>query len=254
MSEVRYISLSQIRSNPYQPRVNFDQESLDELAASIHQNGVIQPIVVRQSDPDYYEIIAGERRFKALQMLQWYAAPCIIMDANDQQMAQLALIENIQRDELTPVEEANAYKQILRMNHMTQQQLADKVGKSQAAVANKLRLLGLSPEVQQALNERKITERHGRAMLNLDSEQQNQVLDKIIEKNMTVLDTEKYIEKNFTVKKKRRDAVKCYGVSTRIAINTIRQAVKSLKNAGMPVEETESETDDTYTITINIKK
>ena len=91
-------------------------------------------------------------------------------------------------------------------------------------------------------------------MLNLDSEQQNQVLDKIIEKNMTVLDTEKYIEKNFTVKKKRRDAVKCYGVSTRIAINTIRQAVKSLKNAGMPVEETESETDDTYTITINIKK
>ena len=121
MSEVRYISLSQIHSNPYQPRQVFDQEKLDELARSIHLNGVIQPIVVRQKDENYYEIVAGERRYRALQQLQWYAAPCIIMNADEQQMARLALIENIQRDDLSPIEEGNAYRQLLRMSDMTQE-------------------------------------------------------------------------------------------------------------------------------------
>ena len=254
MSEVKYIPLTQILSNPYQPRTVFDQESLNELAASIHENGIIQPIVIRQKEDNLYEIIAGERRFKALQQLQWYAAPCIIMDADEQQMAQLALIENVQRDNLTPVEEANAYKEILRMTQMTQEELAAKVGKTQSSVANKIRLLNLNEEVQEALNQKVITERHGRAMLKLTPKQQSAVLKKIREKNLTVFDTEKLIEKNYTEKKKKSDAIKCFGVSTRVAINTIRQAVNSLKKVSMPVSMSESETEDTYTITINIKK
>ena len=253
MSEVRYISLSQIHSNPYQPRQVFEQGKLDELARSIHLNGVIQPIVVRQKDENYYEIVAGERRFRALQQLQWYAAPCIIMNADEQQMARLALIENIQRDDLSPIEEGNAYRQLLRMSDMTQEELAERVGKTQPSIANKMRLLNLSEPVQQAINNRQITERHGRAMLKLNEAQQTEVLAKITDKNLTVAATEKLIEKLLTEKKKSEPR-KCFGVSTRIAVNTIRQSVKTLQDAGVGVETSETEDDENYTITIRIKK
>lgn len=253
MSEVRYISLSQIHSNPYQPRQVFDQEKLNELAESIHLNGVIQPIVVRQKEENYYEIVAGERRFRALQQLNWYAAPCIIMSADQQQMARLALIENIQRDDLSPIEEGNAYRQLLRMSDMTQQQLAESVGKTQPSIANKMRLLNLSEPVQQAINSRKISERHGRAMLKLDDTQQEKVLSRIIDKDLTVAATEKMIEKLLTEKKKNEPR-KCFGVSTRIAVNTIRQAIRTLQDAAVNVESSESEDDENYTITIRIKK
>ena len=253
MSEVRYISLSQIHSNPYQPRQVFDQEKLNELAESIHLNGVIQPIVVRQKEENYYEIVAGERRFRALQQLNWYAAPCIIMSADQQQMARLALIENIQRDDLSPIEEGNAYRQLLRMSDMTQQQLAESVGKTQPSIANKMRLLNLSEPVQQAINSRKISERHGRAMLKLDDSQQEKVLSRIIDKDLTVAATEKMIEKLLTEKKKN-ELRKCFGVSTRIAVNTIRQAIRTLQDAAVNVESSESEDDENYTITIRIKK
>ena len=252
MSEVRYISLSQIHSNPYQPRQVFEQGKLDELARSIHLNGVIQPIVVRQKDENYYEIVAGERRFRALQQLQWYAAPCIIMNADEQQMARLALIEHIQRDDLSPIEEGNAYRQLLRMSDMTQEELAERVGKTQPSIANKMRLLNLSEPVQQAINNRQITERHGRAMLKLSEAQQTEVLATITDKNLTVAATEKLIEKLLKEKKKSEHR-KCFGVSTRIAVNTIRQSVKTLQDAGVGVETSETEDDENYTITIMIK-
>ena len=253
MSEVRYIPLSQIHSNPYQPRVSFDEQSLNELAMSIHLNGVIQPITVRQKNDFNYEIIAGERRYRALQQLQWYAAPCVIMDADEQRMARLALIENLQRDDLSAIEEANAYRQLLRMSDSTQEELAERLGKSQPFIANKIRLLNLCEEVQQAINSRQISERHGRAMLKLSNEQQIQVLEKIKEKDLTVKETEKLIERSFKEKPKKTDA-KCFGISTRIAVNTIKKAVNSLKEVNVPVEMQESENEDTYTITINIKK
>jgi len=253
MSEVVLINVDQIKSNPYQPRQYFDDEKLNELAASIAESGLIQPIVVRSID-GAYEIVAGERRFKACQMLGWWQVPAIVMSASEQEMAKLALIENIQRDDLSPIEEANAYKQILRMTSLTQEMLANQVGKTQSSIANKIRLLNLSEETQQELQNKTITERHGRAMLHLTPKQQAQVIKEIKAKNLTVADTEKYIEKKFTYKKDESDNIRCFGVSTRIAINTIRQAFNSLKKVSVPAKLTESETDDSYIMTITIKK
>ena len=175
------------------------------------------------------------------------------MNADEQQMARLALIENIQRDDLSPIEEGNAYRQLLRMSDMTQEELAERVGKTQPSIANKMRLLNLSEPVQQAINNRQITERHGRAMLKLSEAQQTEVLAKITDKNLTVAATEKLIEKLLTEKKKSEPR-KCFGVSTRIAVNTIRQSVKTLQDAGVGVETSETEDDENYTITIRIKK
>ena len=189
MSEVVLINVDQIKSNPYQPRQYFDDEKLNELAASIAESGLIQPIVVRSIDGGY-EIVAGERRFKACQMLGWWQIPAIVMSASEQEMAKLALIENIQRDDLSPIEEANAYKQILRMTSLTQEMLANQVGKTQSSIANKIRLLNLSEETQQELQNKTITERHGRAMLHLTPKQQAQVVKEIKAKNLTVADTE----------------------------------------------------------------
>ena len=253
MSEVVLINVDQIKSNPYQPRQYFDDEKLNELAASIAESGLIQPIVVRSID-GAYEIIAGERRYKACQMLGWWQIPAIVMSASEQEMAKLALIENIPRDDLSPIEEANAYKQILRMTSLTQEMLANQVGKTQSSIANKIRLLNLSEETQQELQNKTITERHGRAMLHLTPKQQAQVIKEIKAKNLTVADTEKYIEKKFNYKKDDSENIRCFGVSTRIAINTIRQAFNSLKKVSVPAKLTESETEDSYIMTITIKK
>ena len=253
MSEVVLINVDQIQANPYQPRSYFDEDKLNELAASIAENGLIQPIVVRSAD-DHYEIIAGERRYKACQKLGWWQIPCVVMSATEQEMAKLALIENVQRDDLSPIEEANAYKQILRMTSLTQEQLAGQVGKTQSSIANKIRLLNLSDETQQELQNKTISERHGRAMLHLTPKQQAQVVKEIKAKDLTVAETEKYIQKKFSYKKDDTDNIRCFGVSTRIAINTVRQAFNSLKKVNVPCQLTESETDDSYVMTITIKK
>ena len=139
------------------------------------------------------------------------------------------------------------------MSDSTQEELAERLGKSQPFIANKIRLLNLCEPVQQAINNRQISERHGRAMLKLTADQQVKVLEKIIEKELTVKETEKLIERSFKEKQKKTDA-KCFGISTRIAVNTIKKAVNSLKEVNVPVEMQESENEDTYTITINIKK
>lgn len=189
------LPLDDVLPNRFQPRIKFNEESIIELSESIKEHGVIQPIVVRPVG-DKYEIIAGERRYKASCMAGLTTIPALITDLNDKDSAEVALIENVQRKDLTPIEEAISYKKILDMGYLTQEKLADKLGKSQSAVANKLRLLNLDEEVQEALLEDKISERHARSLLKLtDAESQRKILTKIINERLTVRKTDEEISK-----------------------------------------------------------
>ena len=176
-------------------------EKIKELAESIKQNGLLQSITVRDIGDGFYELIAGERRLRAIKYLQYPITKAIVKELTDEQMATLALIENIQREELTPIEEAHAYQELLSINKLTQDELAKSLGKTQATVANKLRLLKLSDKVIDAINTKKITERHGRAMVKLDTPAQEKLLVQILSQNLNVSQTEEKIDTYLKIKK-----------------------------------------------------
>ncbi len=189
------LDLNDILPNRFQPRIKFNEESITELAESIKEHGVIQPIVVRPLG-DRYEIIAGERRYKASVLAGKETIQAIVTELNDKDSAEVALIENVQRQDLTPIEEAISYNKILDMGYLTQEELALKLGKTQSTIANKLRLLKLDDEVQEALLESKISERHARSLLKLtDKNKQKQMLAKIISERLTVRRTDEEINK-----------------------------------------------------------
>ena len=193
--EVVYLYLDDIIPNRFQPREVFDERALKELALSIKEHGVIQPIIVRRVNGKY-EIIAGERRYKASALAGMTKIPAIIRDLDDKESSKVALLENLQRKNLNPIEEARTYQKILELDQMTQDELAKTMGKSQSAVANKLRLLALPDEVQDSLLKEQISERHARALLNLpDAKQQKELLKKIITNKMTVRAVEEEIAK-----------------------------------------------------------
>ena len=203
-SQIVQVNIDDIIPNRFQPRLSFDDQGLKELAASIKEHGIIQPLVLRKLGSKY-EIIAGERRYKASQMAGLTTVPAVISNIDDNSSAEVALVENIQRRDLTPIEEARSYKNLLDKGYLTQEQLAKKMGISQSAIANKLRLLNLDDEVQQALLEGRISERHARALLSLDSKTaQKEWLNRIITDRMTVrqLDQElkQVLKKNTTNK------------------------------------------------------
>lgn len=184
--EVVELYLDDIIPNRFQPREVFNEEALRELSASIKEHGVIQPIIVRKIG-DKYEIIAGERRYKASTMAGMTKIPAIIRNLDDKEASKVALLENLQRKDLTAIEEARTYQKILELDSMTQEELGRTMGKSQAAIANKMRLLSLPDEIQEALLYDRISERHARSLLNLStSEEQINMLNKIIENRMTV--------------------------------------------------------------------
>ena len=187
------LKMSDILPNRFQPRIHFNEEKLNELADSIRKYGLIQPIVVRQIG-NKYEIIAGERRFKASALANRETIPAIVVVLSDRDSEEIALLENIQREDLTPIEEAVSYKRILDIGYITQEELARKIGKSQSAIANKIRLLNLDDIVQEALLNGKISERHARSLLRIhNNEQQVFMLDKIIKERLTVKMTDKAI-------------------------------------------------------------
>ena len=189
------LNLSDVLPNRFQPRIKFDENAINELALSIQKYGVIQPIVVRQIG-NKYEIIAGERRYKASKVAGKQTIPAIISELNDKDSVEIALIENVQREDLTPIEKAVSYKKILDMGYINQEELAKKVGKSQSAIANTLRLLNLSDDVQEALLENKISERHARSLLKIKNEkQQVEILNRIISERLTVRKTDEEIDK-----------------------------------------------------------
>lgn len=194
-NEVLQIPLADIIPNQFQPRLNFDEKELEELAQSIKEHGIIQPLVLRKMGQKY-EIIAGERRFRAATMLGLSTVPAILSNIDDQSSAEVALVENVQRKDLSAIEEARSYKNILDKGYLTQEQLAKKMGISQPAIANKLRLLNLDDSVQQALLDGKISERHARSLLALNNkEDQKEWLDKIINERLTVRQLDMEIKK-----------------------------------------------------------
>lgn len=194
-SEILQVNLDDIIPNRFQPRIAFDEQGLKELSDSIKEHGIIQPLVLRKLG-NKYEIIAGERRYKAATMAGLTTVPAIISNIDDNKSAEVALVENIQRRDLTPIEEAKSYKNLLDKGYLTQEQLATKMGLSQPAVANKLRLLNLDEEVQQALLQEKISERHARALLQLESlDDQRKFLNRIINERLTVRQLDQEIKK-----------------------------------------------------------
>lgn len=192
--KVVQVRLEDIIPNRFQPRLAFDEDGLKELSESIKQHGIIQPLVLRKLG-NKYEIIAGERRYKAATMAGLQTVPCIISDIDDNQSAEIALVENIQRRNLTPIEEAKSYKNLLDRGYLTQTELAEKMGVSQSSIANKLRLLNLADEVQEALLQEKISERHARSLLALPKDEQIEWLKKILSKRLTVRQLDLEIKK-----------------------------------------------------------
>ena len=193
--QLTVLNINDILPNRFQPRIRFDEEKLEELAESIGKYGVIQPIVVRPVS-NKYEIIAGERRYKASKLANKSTIPAIIVNLSDKDSEEIALLENIQRQQLSPIEEAVSYKRILDMGYITQEELAKKIGKAQSTIANKIRLLNLDDEVQNYLLNNKISERHARSLLRIpDKEKQVEMLHRIVEERLTVKQTDREIEK-----------------------------------------------------------
>lgn len=195
--QVQEIELDKIIPNRYQPRHTFSDESIEELAATLKEQGLLQPIILRKpaDGPEgEYEIIAGERRFRAAQSLNWAKIPAIVEDMDDEKAASLALVENLQRENLNPIDEAQAYVQLMKVNNLTQTELAAQMGKTQSYIANKIRLLKLTPKVQGFLIDKKISQRHGRALLALNEEDQDTAVSEIVKNGLTVKETEKMVK------------------------------------------------------------
>ena len=239
------IPIGDIRPSRYQPRLHFDETAMKELTDSIRTNGLIQPITVRQTE-DGYEIIAGERRWRACKEAGFETLPCYILSPDENQAAEMAMVENIQREDLTAVEEAKGYVQIMRQARITQDQLAERLGKSQSSIANKIRLLKLPQEVQDAVAERKLSERHARALLALPMEKQTAAYHYVEDRSLNVRQTEAYVEKIAGEKRaRRRTKTKGFARSIQIGINSVNQCVRMIKKMGIDVvsEQDEALTD-----------
>lgn len=255
--EVRTIPIKNIMPNPNQPRREFDKAALQDLAISIMEYGLMQPITVRQTGPFDYELIAGERRMTACKSLGMTYIPAIVMRANDTDSAILALVENIQRENLNYIEEAEAFCTLITEHGLTQEELADKLGKGQSTIANKIRILRLSPEIREILTENSLTERHARALLRLPEErQQMRVLKIIVERGLNVAKTEELVDK--LLKGPDRPVVDTKNMRVfkdlRIFTNTIKQAVDMMKRSGIDAKAKKREDDNYIEYTIVIPK
>lgn len=234
--EVVQLYLDDIIPNRFQPREVFDERALKELAVSIKEHGVIQPIIVRNVNGKY-EIIAGERRYKASALAGLTKIPAIIRDLDDKESSKVALLENLQRKNLNPIEEARTYQKILEIDQMTQEELAKTMGKSQSAVANKIRLLSLPDSVQDALLKEQISERHARSLLNIpDTEKQKEMLKKVIETKMSVRNLEEEIKQMYPKEPKATEAIPEENQSTVASINAFVNNSPLIPTAELPVD------------------
>ncbi|TKD67655.1 nucleoid occlusion protein [Pseudalkalibacillus hwajinpoensis] len=253
--EVKQLLVEEIIPNRFQPRTVFIDERIAELSQTIKTHGIIQPIVVRERDGKY-EIIAGERRWRAVKKLGWERIPAIIKEFNDSQTASIALIENLQREELTAVEEAMAYAQLIELHDLTQESLAQRLGKGQSTIANKLRLLKLPEPVQQALLQKQITERHARALIPLKNpENQVKLLAEVLERQWNVKQTEERVVRMLEgTAPKPKPRKKSVSKDMRLAVNTIRQSLDMVTETGLLIDTDEEDHDEYYQFTIRIPK
>ena len=238
INKVIEIDVSLIVPNPHQPRTEFDDSDIRSLAESIGQNGILQPLSVRKSC-EKYEIIAGERRLRAAKMCGLQAVPCIVHDISERNSAVLALVENIQRQDLSFFDEAAAIEKLISYYGMTQEDAASKLGKAQSTIANKLRLLRLTPEERELIVGFNLTERHARALLKLGScEERINILEKVIKNKLNVERTEKLVEDYIGQKKVRqsyRTRSKVFQ-NVKIFVNTINKAIETMQSAGIDAD------------------
>lgn len=257
--KIEVIPVDRVRPNPYQPRKVFSHAALLELANSILEHGLMQPITVRMIG-NSYELIAGERRLKASKLAGLETIPAVIVEVTTKDSAVLALIENLQRENLNFLEESQAYHTVIQDYGYTQQELANTLGKNQSTVANKLRILKLSPLIQKMLLENNLTERHARALLKLPDENTQLIaLEKIIKQDLNVKRTEQLIDqmlveltKESMIKHKSTQKVKSYIKDIRLVTNTITQAVDMIQKSGIDAKYTMKEQADCYEIRIKI--
>lgn len=270
--EIIRLSIDRIRPNPYQPRKSFSRVSLLELSDSIKEYGVLQPVNVRRLSNGTYELVAGERRLKASQMAGLREIPAIVTEINDNDSAIIALIENLQREDLTFMEEAEAYYNLIIEHGLTQDELARKVGKSQSTVANKIRLLKLPPLIKKILYDNDLSERHARALLKLPDEQlQLKVLKIVCDRGYNVQKTEDLINRTIEryikpskskpfnkspliQKKEQKGKVKMVVKDIKIFVNTIRQTIYMLKNSGIEAKAAQFDRGEYIEFIIRIPK
>ena len=255
-SRVRYIPINAVRPNPQQPRRSFDETALQELADSISADGILQPLTVRDRG-GVYELVAGERRLRAARIAGLREVPCLIAEVGEEDAALLALIENLQRRDLDYMEEAAAIARLIRRYGLSQQQAAEKLGKSQPTIANKLRLLRLSAPVIDCLRQYGLTERHARTLLRLtDPEQQLAAARHIGKRGLNVAQTEQYIDRltaeNRTEPPRRRPTYIIKDV--RLFLNSVERGVRLMQSAGVGAEVGRRDTEEEILLTIHIPK
>lgn len=250
------IPIKDIVANPHQPRKIFIDQTIIELSESIVQYGLIQPITVRRSNNSKYELIAGERRLRACTLANFKNITAIVIDVDSCDSAALALIENLQRENLNYIDEAEGYSNLIMDFGLTQEELANKVGKTQATIANKLRILKLSPHIKKILRDNELTERHARALLRLDSEEEQiKALNVICMRALNVKQTDELIEAMLLPKQRERNPhnkpIRIFK-DIRIFVNTIKQAVDMMNLSGINAisEKVENEKFIEYTVKI----
>lgn len=243
VNRVILIELNNIHRNPAQPRIHFAEEQLQSLAQSIQENGLLQPLTVRKNEHGNYELISGERRMRACELLGYQQVECIVMERTEKESAVLALIENIHREDLDIFEQAMALKNLIAEWQVTQEEAALKLGMAQSTVANKLRLLKLTEQECRLILEYHLTERHARSLLKIsDVDLRIQTIEYIAKKNLTVAETDRYITSLSEIKHKKRffPIVK----DVRLFVNTINKAIKVMKDAGIPATAERREESD----------
>ena len=260
--EVRSVLIESIQANRFQPRKTFHDESLEELAASIREFGVLQPLLVRPLE-EGFELVAGERRLRASKLAGLAEVPVISREIGDKEVAEMAMIENLQREDLHFLEEAEGFQQLIVQFGFTQEELAKRVGKSQSTLANKLRLLKLEPQVRQRLQEERLSERHARALLKLESpEEQEEVLAAVCAEQLNVRQTEELIacrqqspeQGNEKSKKKERKRLTGMIRDVRIFLNTIQQVADTMKQNGLAVQMQQRQEEDDIIVELRIPK
>lgn len=255
-NEIIKVNTTDIIPNMYQPRKYFQEEALLELSQSIKEHGIIQPLTVRKRG-DIFELVAGERRWRAAQLAQVAEVPCNVVDISDTESAQIALLENLQREDLNFIEEAEAYYNLMQDHHFTQEEIAVKMGKKQSTIANKLRLLKLSDKVRDLCLYNELTERHARALLSLPDEVlQLKVVEKVIKDGLNVKKTEELINKELLklagkqINNKDKKRVKSI-FPAKLYVNTIKQVFDKFN---IPANYKFDEKEDFIQITVNIPK
>ena len=254
--QVLHIPLSKIVPNPYQPRKEFESEALSELADSIRQYGVLQPLLVAPGKGDTYILIAGERRLRASTMAGRGTVPVIVSEYTSQQIAEIALIENLQRKDLHYLEEAEGYEKLVNTFHLTQESMAIRVGKKQSTIANKLRLLRLPSPVRKKLHDSDLTERHARILLKLENEDlQKAVLQKVLKGHLNVRQTEALVEKTLKEAGKLNQKKPRFVIvnDVRIYLNSIKEIMETVKTSGIPSSMEQEMDGDDVVVTLRIK-